>query len=187
MLLSFLAKAATGYWNCFDPTNGYVAIRGDVLAQLPMHRIDFTYFFETSMLARLYLVGALVRDVPMKAHYGAESSSLAIRKVLKEFPVRLLKCFCKRIILKKFIYDLTIESIYLLCGVPMLLVGVLYGGYNWVLYAKSGIGAPTGTVVISAMLIILGFQILLAAVNIDLQSVPREPLCDGPLPESSAP
>ena len=187
MLLSFLAKAATGYWNCFDPTNGYVAIRGDVLAQLPMHRIDFTYFFETSMLARLYLVGALVRDVPMKAHYGAESSSLAIRKVLKEFPVRLLKCFCKRIILKKFIYDLTIESIYLLCGVPMLLVGVLYGGYNWVLYAKSGIGAPTGTVVISAMLIILGFQILLAAVNIDLQSVPREPLCEGPLPESSAP
>src|SRR5438128_1254578 len=187
MLLSFLAKAATGYWNCFDPTNGYVAIRGDVLAQLPMHRIDRTYFFETSMLARLYLLGALVRDVPMKAHYGAETSSLAIRKVLREFPVRMLKCFCKRIILKKFIYDLTIESIYLLCGVPMLLTGVLYGGYNWILYAKSGIGAPTGTVVISAMLIILGFQILLAAVNIDLQSVPREPLCDGPLPESSAP
>jgi glycosyltransferase involved in cell wall biosynthesis len=187
MLLSFLAKAATGYWNCFDPTNGYVAIRGDVLAQLPMHRIDRTYFFETSMLARLYLLGALVRDVPMKAHYGTEASSLAIRKVLREFPGRLLKCFCKRIILKKFIYDLTIESIYLLCGIPMLLVGVLYGGYNWILYAKSGIGAPTGTVVISAMLIILGFQILLAAVNIDLQSVPREPLCDGPLPESSAP
>jgi glycosyltransferase involved in cell wall biosynthesis len=187
MLLSFLAKAATGYWNCFDPTNGYVAIRGDVLAQLPMHRIDRTYFFETSMLARLYLMGALVRDVPMKAHYGTETSSLAIRKVLREFPGRLLNCFCKRIILKKFIYDLTIESIYLLCGVPMLLVGVLYGGYNWILYAKSGIGAPTGTVVISAMLIILGFQILLAAVNIDLQSVPREPLCDGPLPECRPP
>jgi dolichol-phosphate mannosyltransferase len=185
MLLSFLAKAATGYWNCFDPTNGYVAIRGDVLAQLPMHRIDRTYFFETSMLARLYLLGALVRDVPMKAHYGTETSSLAIRKVLREFPLRLLKCFCKRIILKKFIYDLTIESIYLLVGVPMLLIGVLYGGYNWILYARSGIRAPTGTVVISAMLIILGFQILLAAVNIDLQSVPREPICDGPLRESS--
>lgn len=139
------------------------------------------------MLARLYLLGALVRDVPMKAHYGNETSSLAIRRVLREFPVRLLKCFCKRIILKKFIYDLTIESIYLLCGIPMLLVGVLYGGYNWILYAKSGIGAPTGTVVISAMLIILGFQILLAAVNIDVQSVPREPICDGPLLESSAP
>jgi len=185
MFLSFLSKAATGYWNCFDPTNGYVAIRGDVLSKLPLHRIDRTYFFETSMLARLYLIGALVRDVPMKARYGTETSSLAIRKVLKEFPGRLLSCFCKRIILKKFIYDLTMESFYLLCGVPMLLSGVLYGGYNWILYARSGIFAPTGTVVISAMLIILGFQILLAAVNLDLQSVPREPLCDGPLPEQS--
>jgi glycosyltransferase involved in cell wall biosynthesis len=185
MLLGFLAKASTGYWNCFDPTNGYVAIRGDVLAQLPMHRIDRTYFFETSMLARLYLLGALVRDVPMKAHYGTETSNLAIRKVLREFPGRLLKCFFKRIILKKFIYDLTIESIYLLVGVPMLLVGVLYGGYNWILYARSGNFAPTGTVVISAMLIILGFQILLAAVNIDLQAVPREPIGNGPLPEHS--
>lgn len=185
MFLSFLAKAATGYWNCFDPTNGYVAIRGDVLAQLPMHRIDRTYFFETSMLARLYLLGALVRDVPMRAHYGDESSSLAIRKVVKEFPRRLMTCFCKRIILKKFIYDLTMESFYLLSGLPMLLAGVLYGGYNWILYARSRVGAPTGTVVISAMLIILGFQILLAAVNLDLQSVPREPLCDGPLQETN--
>jgi glycosyltransferase involved in cell wall biosynthesis len=185
MFLSFLSKAATGYWNCFDPTNGYVAIRGDVLNQLPLHRIDRTYFFETSMLARLYLLGALVRDVPMRAHYGTESSSLAIRKVLKEFPGRLLTCFCKRIILKKFIYDLTMESFYLVFGLPMLLLGVLYGGYNWILYAQSGIGAPTGTVVISAMLVILGFQILLAAVNLDLQSVPREPICDGLLREQN--
>src|SRR5713101_1368801 len=142
MLLSFLSKAATGYWNCFDPTNGYVAIRGDVLSKLPLHRIDRTYFFETSMLARLYLIGALVRDVPMKARYGTETSSLAIRKVLKEFPGRLLSCFCKRIILKKFIYDLTMESFYLLTGVPMLLAGVIYGGYNWILYARSGVSAP---------------------------------------------
>jgi len=63
------------------------------------------------------------------------------------------------------------------------LAGMIYGGYNWILYARSGVGAPTGTVVISAMLIILGFQILLAAVNLDLQSVPREPICDGPLSE----
>jgi len=149
-----------------------------------MHRIDRTYFFETSVLARLYLLGALVRDVPMRARYGSESSSLAIRKVLKEFPGRLLTCFCKRIILKKFIYDLTMESFYLLFGLPMLLAGVTYGGYNWILYARSRVGAPTGTVVISAMLIILGFQILLAAVNLDLQSVPREPICEGPLPEA---
>ena len=40
--LGFLAKAATGYWNLFDPTNGFVAIRGDTLAQLPLDQIDRT-------------------------------------------------------------------------------------------------------------------------------------------------
>lgn len=179
--LSFCAKAAVGYWNCFDPTNGFIAIRSDILTQLPLEKIHRSYFFETSMLSQLYLLGAMVRDVPMPARYGTEASSLSIKRVLGEFPGRLIVCFCRRLILKNFIFDFTMESIFLLCGIPILLTGIIYGGYNWVIYASRGIGAPTGTVVISALLIILGFQILLTAVGMDLQAFPREPLCRGPL------
>jgi len=75
------------------------------------------------------------------------------------------------------------ESIYLICGLPMLLAGLTYGGWNWIRYASAGVGAPTGTVVISAMLIILGFQILLAAVGLDLQALPRTPICKEPMIE----
>ncbi len=71
--LSFLTKAATGYWNIFDPTNGFFAIRAELLAQLPLERIDKRYFFETSMLANLYLLGALVMDTPIPARYGNET------------------------------------------------------------------------------------------------------------------
>jgi dolichol-phosphate mannosyltransferase len=53
MALSFLTKAAVGYWNCFDPCNGFVAIRSEILAALPHDKIHRTYFFETSMLSRL--------------------------------------------------------------------------------------------------------------------------------------
>jgi glycosyltransferase involved in cell wall biosynthesis len=53
MGLGFLAKAATGYWHMFDPTNGFNAIRSEVLAQLPLDKVDRTYYFETSMLANL--------------------------------------------------------------------------------------------------------------------------------------
>ena len=67
MALSFLVKAATGYWHCFDPTNGFVAIRGEVLAALPLERVDRSYYFETSMLEHLYVLGAVVRDVPESA------------------------------------------------------------------------------------------------------------------------
>jgi dolichol-phosphate mannosyltransferase len=61
MGLGFLAKAATGYWNLFDPTNGFLAIRGEMLEQLPLEQIDHTYYFEISMLANLYLLSAVVQ------------------------------------------------------------------------------------------------------------------------------
>ncbi|WP_345326491.1 glycosyltransferase family 2 protein [Candidatus Villigracilis proximus] len=92
--LSFLTKAATGYWSIFDPTNGFFAIRAEILTQLPLEKIDHRYYFETSMLANLYLIGALVMDIPIPARYRNETSSLSIRRSLFEFPVKLLITFC---------------------------------------------------------------------------------------------
>jgi len=181
MVLSFLVKAATGYWNCFDPTNGFLAIRGDVLAQLSLDSVHRSYFFEISMLNHLNLIDAVVLDIPMPAKYGDETSNLSIRRVMREFPGRLAMCFGRRIVLKHFLYDFTMESVYLLCGAPLLIGGILFGGINWIRYLRLGVGAPTGTVVISALLIVLGFQLLLAAVGLDLQGVPHTPLSKEPL------
>ena len=98
--LSFLTKAAVGYWKLFDPCNGYVAIRGDVLRKMDLKSIPRSFFFETAMLANLNLLGAVVKDVDLPARYGDESSHLSIGKVLWEFPRRLLACFLRRILLK---------------------------------------------------------------------------------------
>ncbi len=176
MALSFAAKAATGYWNCFDPTNGFIAIRAEVLRQLPLERIDRSYYFETSMLSHLYLLGACVRDVPIPARYGEETSNLSIRRVLVTFPFKLAHTFLRRLILKNYLYDFTMESVYLLAGLPLLLFGMLFGGYKWAYYARLGVAAPTGTVMLPTISVILGIQLLLSAISIDLQSVPREPI-----------
>lgn len=181
MGLSFLTKAAVGYWNCFDPCNGFVAIRGEILAALPLDKIHRSYFFETSMLSRLYLLGAVVKDVPMPARYAGERSSLSISRVLLEFPPKLAYSFARRMLLKNYIYDFSMESLYLIAALLFLAVGIGYGGWNWLAYSSIGAAAPTGTVVIPAMLIILGFQILLSAIGEDLRNVPKEPLCTGPL------
>ena len=177
MALSFLAKAATGYWNCFDPTNGFIAIRGEVLAQLPLDKIDRGYFFEHSMLSELYMMRAVVQDIFMPARYADETSHLSIARVLRRFPRLLLRSFMRRLVLKNFIYDFSMESIYLLTGLPMLITGVLYGGYHWYMSVTTGIPARTGTVVIPAMLIVVAFQMLLAAIELDLRAVPHRPLC----------
>ncbi len=176
MGLAFLAKAATGYWHIFDPTNGFNAIHSGVLAQLPLDTIDRTYYFETSMLANLYLIGAVVKDVPMPARYLGEVSSLLIHRILFEFPPRLFRTFLRRLVLKNFIYDFSMASIYLLTGLPLLLFGLIFGIYKWIQYASIGVPAPTGTVMLPTLSVLLGIQLLLSAIEIDLRSIPTEPL-----------
>ena len=172
--LSFLTKAATGYWNIFDPTNGYFAIRAEVLAQLPLEHIDKGYYFETSMLSRLYLLDAVVQDVTIPARYGKEVSNLSIRRVLFEFPFKLTRTLVKRIVLKYFIFDFSMMSIYLLTGIPLLLFGLIFGITKWIQYAELGIAAPTGTVILPTLSVILAIQILLSAIEIDLNAAPRK-------------
>jgi glycosyltransferase involved in cell wall biosynthesis len=176
MGLGFLAKAATGYWNLFDPTNGFLAIRAETLALLPLDQIDPTYYFETSMLAHLYMLGAVVQDVPMPAHYQGEVSSLLIHRVLLEFPLKLLNTLFRRALLKNFVYDFSMASIYLLTGLPLLLFGLIFGISKWIHYATLNIPAPTGTVILPTLSVLLGIQLLLSAVEIDLRSVPQKPL-----------
>jgi len=176
MALSFLTKAATGYWNLFDPTNGFVAIHGKVLAQLPIHQIDKTYFFETSMLSSLYLLGAVVKDVPIPARYGSEISNLSVRRSLFEFPVKLLKAFFRRLVLKNLIYDFSMASIYLITGFPLLLFGFAFGITKWIQYARIDTPAPTGTIMLPTLSVIIGIQFIIAAIEIDLRSIPKEPL-----------
>ena len=173
--LSFLTKAATGYWNCFDPTNGFFAIRADVLADLPLDRIDRRYFFETSMLANLYLLDAFILDVPMPARYGDERSHMSIWRVLVEFPVKLFATILRRLTLRYFLFDFSMVSVYLLTGIPLILFGLIFGSYKWIQYLNLGVPAPTGTVILPTLALILGIQILLSAIEIDMNSAPKTP------------
>jgi glycosyltransferase involved in cell wall biosynthesis len=171
--LSFMIKAASGYWNIFDPTNGYTALGIEALKSINLDKLHKRYFFESSMLIELYNANAVVYDIPMKAIYGDEVSGLSRSKTLFEFPPKLLKAFVKRILLKYFLYDFNIASVYILFGSPLFIFGMVYGFINYVEYASSHLAAPTGTVVIPTMLIILGFQLLLSAVTFDISNYPK--------------
>lgn len=177
LALSFLAKLATGYWNCFDPTNGFLAMRGEALERLPLDQIHHSYFFEISQLSQLYLIGASLQDVSLPAYYADETSNLSILKVLFEFPPALFSVFLRRIFLHYFLYDFSIGSVYILAGLPLFIFGMIFGSIKWVHYASMGIPAPTGTVMLATLTVILGIQFLLSAISIDLQSIPKEPIC----------
>jgi dolichol-phosphate mannosyltransferase len=172
--LSFCIKAASGYWNIFDPSNGFVAISNEMLQSIRLENIHKRYFFESSMLIELYYSNAVIQEIPMKARYGDEKSQLSVTRTLFEFPPKLIKAFFKRIILKYFLFDFNIASLYLLFGGPFMVIGTVYGVTNFITYSQHNVGAPTGTVVIPTLLIILGFQLLLSAISYDITNYPKK-------------
>jgi glycosyltransferase involved in cell wall biosynthesis len=173
-VLSFMTKLSTGYWNIFDPTNGYTAIHAQVARMLPMDKISNRYFFETDMLFRLGTFRAVVRDVPMDAKYGEEVSNLNIRRVLGEFLLKHSKIFFKRIFYTYYLRDVSLASIELPVGAGMLVGGSIFGAFHWIQAIRDGIPTPVGTVVLSALLIMVGLQLLLGFMGYDIESVPRD-------------
>ncbi|WP_250507447.1 glycosyltransferase family 2 protein [Caballeronia sp. GAFFF3] len=138
--LSLLTKISTGYWNIFDPTNGYTAISARVAEHLPFDKISRRYFFETDMLFRLNTLRAVVADVPMDAQYGDEVSNLKISKVLFEFSGKHAKNLCKRIFYNYFLRDMTAATFELVVGLILFIFGSVFGAYHWIV--GGGGGAP---------------------------------------------
>ena len=177
-ILSFLTKLASGYWNVFDPTNGYIAIRREILELLPMDLLHRRYVFETSILMALGLLGAVVMDVPTRVRYGTERSHLRIDRALIEFPWQLTTGFVRRMWLQKVAYSLTMEAILGCCGTVLIFGGGFFGIVEFIHYAVvQNVPAPAGTVMAAVLPIFLGFQMVMNAVLLDIQSVPRIPLC----------
>jgi len=174
--LSFMAKASAGYWNIFDPTNGYTAIHAAVAARLPLESISNRYFFETDILFRLNTLRATVVDVPMDARYGDEVSNLKASKVLGEFALKHLRNSAKRIVYNYFLRDLSIASLELVAAIMLLGFGSVFGGWHWWHANQIGQATPVGTIMIATVSVVSGLQFLLAFLGYDIANVPRQPL-----------
>jgi len=175
-MLSLVNKLASGYWNVMDPANGYTAIHRTALAMLPLDRIDRDYFFESAMLFRLGTIRAVVRDVPIPAHYADEQSSLSIARVMRDFPAKYAGATAKRILYGYFLRDFNAGTLQLVFGMLLALGGAIFGGYQWFVSATTGTAATSGKVMLAAFPMLVGLQLLLATLQFDVQNVPREPL-----------
>jgi dolichol-phosphate mannosyltransferase len=176
LVLSFASKLSSGYWNIFDPTNGFTAIHAKVAQRLPADRISRGYFFESDMLFHLNLTGAVVIDVPMTARYGDETSGLSIPRVAVEFPIKHAWNALRRVFYSYFLRDFTAASVQLVAGGGLLLFGIVFGALEWAASNATGIPATAGTVILAALPVILGSQFLIAFLDFDTRNVPRTPL-----------
>jgi dolichol-phosphate mannosyltransferase len=175
-ILSLLCKLSTGYWNVVDPNNGYTAIHANVLRLLPLHKISRRFFFERDVLFRLNTVRAVVVDVPIDAVYRGETSNLSPARQVLPFLRGHVGNFAKRCFYSYLLRDFNLASVLTLLGVPMILGGVSFGAVKWVNSIRTGELATAGTVMVAALPILVGLQMLLAALSYDISNVPRQPI-----------
>jgi len=172
--LSFAAKLSTGYWNIFDPTNGYTAIEAQVARMAIDKRVSRRFFFETDLLYHLGTLRAVVRDVPMPARYGEEVSNLRIGAIVGPFALKHVKNFLQRILGQYFVRDFSAASLELVFGLVFILFGAGYAAHY--LTTPHTQAASAGVVMAAALPVILGAQLLMQALNFDVLNVPSRPI-----------
>jgi glycosyltransferase involved in cell wall biosynthesis len=174
IVLSFMTKLASGYWHLFDPQNGYTAIRTEVLRRLPLEHVARRYSFENDLLIHLNILQVPAVDVPIPAVYGDEVSSIRLGKVVPELMNLLFRGFWKRIWYRYVLWSFSPVALLLFLG--MLLFGFGLAVAIWVCFQILGsVVATAATVMLAALPLMLGTQMLISALQLDIQSTPDEP------------
>jgi len=174
--LSIITKFSSGYWQISDPTNGFTALHRKAALVLSLDMISKRYFFESDMLYHLNQAQAVVKDVPIPANYANEKSNLKIKLVLFEFALKNFSNFVRRLFFSYFIREFSIASLQLLLGGSLFLFGLIFGLWSWRDNVQAETVASAGTVMLAALPILLGFQLLMAFTARDIKSEPELPL-----------
>jgi dolichol-phosphate mannosyltransferase len=174
MGLSFLTKLSTGYWQLFDPTNGFTAIHANLLKALPLQEIEPRFFFESDMLFHLGLLRAKIVEIPMQAVYSDENSELNEFQVLRSFPIKHGRNLFKRVIYDYFLRSFGIASLELLVGLIFVTFGLIFGIDAWSSSRSTGQVATAGTVMLAALPFIVGIQLILNFISFDMAREPTQ-------------
>ena len=174
IVLSFMTKLTSGYWHLFDPQNGYTAIRTEVLKRVPLHAISRRYSFENDLLIHLNILQVPAVDVPIPAVYGNEVSSIKLGHVIPELLNLLFRGFWRRIWYRYVLWSFSPIALLLAAGMVLFLFGL--GVAIWVCFQIAGsVVATAATVMLAAVPLMLGTQMLISALQLDIQASPSTP------------
>ncbi len=172
ILLTMLTKLASGYWSLFDSQNGYWAFRAQTLIRLDLARLARRYDLENSLLINLNVIGARIKDVGIPARYADEKSKIRIWRDMPRIMATLFVGFWRRIFYRYVIYNFHPVALFLFAGLFLSVVGTGFG----IKAVADSLGEPaatTGTVMLAVLPLLVGAQLLLAALVLDILSEPK--------------
>ena len=109
--LSFLNKISTGYWELFDPTNGFIAFKSSALKRVRLEKTDNRYFFESDLLFQCALAQITFSQLPMQSIYANEISSLKPSREISRFAKKHLINLLKRLVYQYFVLDFNADRL----------------------------------------------------------------------------
>jgi glycosyltransferase involved in cell wall biosynthesis len=168
--LSFMTKIASGYWHVADSQSGYTAVNLETLKLLDLDRIYRRYGFPNDLLVHLNVFNRRVRDYPSRPIYGVgERSGIRLRHVVPKISWLLLKGFFWRMGQKYVIRDFHPLILFYMLGIFLFAGGLLLGVAE-VALRIAGNPITSATIVLVALLVISGLQLLLFAMWFDMES-----------------
>lgn len=174
IILTFFTKLASGYWHLFDPQNGYSAISAEAIGTLDMSYLrKCGYFFENGLLIELNSAEVPAVDVPTSTIYGDEVSGVSLSKIMFTFPPRLVGGMFRRMFQRYVIRDFSPVIVFLASGFVLFIGGLAWGIVEWVQSAATGVGTPVGSVMLAALPMLAGFELLLQGLVLDINGSPR--------------
>ena len=97
VVLTYLTRIASGYWEIGDPQNGYTAISAAAIRRADIDEMYEFYGYCNDLLVRLNVADMRVVDVPTPAVYGDEESHIEYSTYIPRVSGMLLRNFLWRL------------------------------------------------------------------------------------------
>lgn len=173
IFISVLTKFSTGYYSISDTQMGFGFIRRQTMERIDLSMIRYRYDYENSMLIALSIVHAKLKDYPVPAIYGEETSTIDFWPTVLRTIRTVWVGFWKRVYYKYILYSFHPVALFLFSGLVLFWFGVIYALV--LAYGRFALELTpsTGTLMIAVLPILLGFQLLLTAVTLDINNEPK--------------
>ncbi|SFT00403.1 glycosyltransferase family 2 protein [Halostagnicola kamekurae] len=166
-LLTGLSKFSTGYWSISDPQNGYTAISSDAIEALDLGAVTDEYGFLNHLLTHLNVRGFRVADVPMRAVYGDEESSIRYVTFIRFVSTLLLRSFLWRLRVRYVRHEFHPAVLFYAAGSVGLLAGTAGFVGSVVEAARDGDGLTASMTAVLTLLV--STMSLAAAITMDAE------------------
>ena len=172
IFLSFLTKISTGYWELFDPTNGFIAFKKELINQVPLHKLDNRFFFETDLLFRIGLLETFIIEIPIQAVYENEKSNLNSIREIPNFFLKHLNLIFKRILYSYFLFDFNPGSLFLVISIFFNIGSLSLASYYSIYSNINKIATPAGIQTLFLALFFIGLQFFINFIHFDISQKP---------------